>query len=65
MVDIKASYVDVPSFTESYSGVSFGIGLEESLKSIPRLKFKFDFLQLYRGDQLRLNTLNFGVRYVF
>lgn len=65
MVDIRSSYVDVPSFTESFNGVSFGIGLEESPKSIPQLRFKFDFVQLYRGDQLRLNTFNLGARYVF
>lgn len=64
-VDIKSSYVDVPEFTESFSGISFGFGLEEALKSIPRLKFKFDFIQMYRGDRLKLNTFNLGLRYVF
>jgi hypothetical protein len=64
-VDIEASYVDVPSFTESYRGPSFGIGFEEALKSIPQLKFKMDFIQLYRGDQLKINSFNIGFRYVF
>lgn len=64
-VDVEASYIDVPSFTESYRGVSYGIGLEEALKSIPQLKFKIDFIQLYRGDQLKINAYNVGFRYVF
>jgi len=64
-VDIEASYVNVPGFTESYQGVSFGFGLEESLKSIPALKFKIDFIQLYRGDQLTINSYNVGFRYEF
>ena len=64
-VEIEASYVDVPGFSETYRGVSFGVGLEEALKSIPRLKFKMDFIQLYRGDQLKINSYNVGFRYAF
>lgn len=64
-VDIETSYVDVPGFTESFRGVSFGVGFEEALKSIPQLKFKIDFIQLYRGDQLKINSYNVGFRYVF
>jgi hypothetical protein len=64
-VDIEASYVGVPGFTESFRGVSFGAGLEEALKSIPQLKFKMDFIQLYRGDQLTINSYNVGFRYEF
>ena len=64
-VDIEASYVGVPGFTETFRGVSFGVGLEEALKSIPQLKFKMDFIQLYRGDQLKINSYNVGFRYEF
>ena len=64
-VEIEASYVNVPGFSESYRGISYGIGLEEALKSIPQLKFKMDFIQLYRGDQLKINSYNVGFRYEF
>lgn len=64
-VDIETSYVDVPAFTETFRGVSYGVGLEEALKSIPQLKFKIDFIQLYRGDQLKINSYNVGFRYAF
>ena len=64
-VDIESSYVNVPGFTETFRGVSFGAGLEEALKSIPQLKFKIDFIQLYRGDQLSINSYNVGFRYEF
>ena len=64
-VDVEASYVGVPGFTDTFRGVSFGVGLEEALKSIPQLKFKVDFIQLYRGDQLKINSYNVGFRYEF
>ena len=64
-VDIEASYADIPDFTETFRGLSYGIGLEEALKSIPQLKFKMDFMQLYRGDQLNINFYNVGFRYEF
>ncbi|MEN8133800.1 MAG: hypothetical protein ABFS45_27315, partial [Pseudomonadota bacterium] len=54
LINIETSYVNVPGFTETFRGVSFGVGLEEALKSIPQLKFKLDFIQLYRGDQLKI-----------
>ena len=64
-VEVEYSYVQRPSSTEKFSGVSYGIGLEEALKSIPQLKFKLDFIQLYRGDQLKINSFNLGFRYEF
>lgn len=64
-VAIESSYVQVPASTETFRGVSFGVGLEEALKSIPQLKFKVDFIQLYRGDQLKINSFNVGFRYEF
>jgi len=64
-VDITSSYINVPEFTETFSGVSFGLGFEEAFKSIPQLKMKMDIMQLYRGDDLRINTLLLGLRYEF
>ncbi len=64
-VEIESSYIQVPTVTEKFSGISYGVGLEEALKSIPQLKFKVDFIQLYRGDQLKINSFNVGFRYEF
>jgi Outer membrane protein beta-barrel domain len=64
-IDIKYSYIQVPEFTETFRGVSFGFGFEEALKSIPQLKFKIDFVQLYRGDQLNINSFTAGFNYAF
>jgi len=64
-VEIESSYVDVPPFSETFRGVSWGVGLEESLESIPQLKLRADFIQLYRGDRLKINSFNVGVRYEF
>jgi opacity protein-like surface antigen len=64
-VEIESSYVNVPTFSETFSGLSWGVGLEEALESIPQLKFRADFIQLYRGDQLKINSFNVGVRYEF
>ncbi len=64
-VEIKSSYVDVPTFSETFHGVSWGIGIEETLKSIPQLALKADFIQLYRGDKLKINSFNIGIRYEF
>jgi Outer membrane protein beta-barrel domain len=64
-IDIKSSYVQTPEFTETFRGVSYGIGFEEALKSIPQLKFKIDLMQLYRGDQLKINSFTVGFNYEF
>ncbi|VAW60655.1 hypothetical protein MNBD_GAMMA08-2448 [hydrothermal vent metagenome] len=64
-IDIETSYIQVDDFTETYEGVSFGIGFEESLRSLPQLKFKFDAMQLYRGDDLNINYFALGMRYEF
>ena len=64
-VEIESSYPGVSASRETFSGISYGVGLEEALKSIPQLKFKLDFIQLYRGDQLRINSFNVGFRYEF
>ncbi|VAW50519.1 hypothetical protein MNBD_GAMMA06-2258 [hydrothermal vent metagenome] len=64
-VDIKSSYIDIPESTETFRGVSFGIGFEQSLDSIRQLKFKIDLMQMYRGDQLDINAITLGFRYEF
>lgn len=64
-VGIEYSYIQLPTSSEKFSGISYGFGLEEALESIPQLKFRVDFIQLYRGDQLRINSFNAGARYEF
>lgn len=63
--DIVSSYINVPEFSETYEGVSFGVGFEEALQSIPQLKIKLDYIRLYGGDKLDVNSLSLGVRYEF
>ena len=64
-VDIESTYVNVPTSTETIEGISYGIGVEEALQSIPQLKFKVDFIQLYRSDDLSLKLFSVGFRYEF
>jgi len=64
-VNIDYFYPNITDTSDTFEGLSFGIGLEEQFDSIPKLKLKIDWIQLYRGDDLNLNILSFGVRYVF
>lgn len=64
-IEVESTYVNVPTFSETFSGVSWGVGLEESLDSIPELSIRADFIQMYRGDDLTINSINVGVRYDF
>lgn len=64
-INIESSYVQVEPFSETFEGISYGIGFEEAFKSIPKLKLKMDFIQLYRGNELKINTFSLGLRYVF
>lgn len=63
--EVEAEYIQSSDFSETFQGVSFGVGFEESLKSLPQLKFKFDYIRLYNGDQLNIDALSLGVRYEF
>lgn len=64
-VETSSSYTNVPELTEKFRGISYGIGLEEKLESLPKLKFRLDFMQLYRGDRLEINAFTAGFRYAF
>jgi len=64
-IDVDSSYPNTANTTDSFEGVSFGIGVEEAFVSIPDLKIKLDWIQLYRGDQLNINALSLGLRYEF
>ncbi len=64
-VNIKSSYPGTSGTDDTFSGISFGLGLEESFKSIPQLSLSLDWIQLYRGKDLKINATSLGVHYEF
>ena len=64
-IDVDYSYPDIADTSDTFNGASFGIGFEEAFQSIPSLKLKLEVIRLYNGDELNINLLNIGVRYVF
>lgn len=64
-VNIKSSYPGTSGTDDTFSGISAGIGLQEAFKSIPQLKVSFQWLQLYRGQDLRISTTSLGFHYDF
>ena len=63
--DIELIYPSSPVINETYSGVSYGITFEESFGFMPDLKLKFDYIKVYSGDELDINSMQLGLRYVF
>lgn len=64
-VKIDSSYAGIASSSDSYYGVSYGAGLEESFDFMPQLKLTLDWIQLYRGDRLDISSATLGVHYAF
>lgn len=64
-VKIDSSYADITDSSDTFSGLSYGLGLEESFSSIPQLKMTLDWIQLYRGEQININTTSLGIHYEF
>lgn len=64
-IDVDYSYPNTPDTTDTFNGVSFGVGFEEAFQSIPSLKLKLDVIRLYNGDELNVDLLTLGLRYVF
>ena len=64
-IEVESSYPGVPDSSDKFDGFSYGIGLEEAFHSIPNLKMKFDWISLYDGDQITINTTSLGLRYEF
>ncbi len=64
-VEVESMFPGIPNETEQFEGASYGISFEEALTSIPNLKIKFDWIQLYRGSDLNLTVIGLGARYVF
>ncbi len=64
-IKVDSSYPGTQDLSDSFYGMSYGIGFEESFKSIPQLKLSFDWIQLYRGDQIDINAASLGIHYEF
>ncbi len=64
-VDVDSSYPGTADSSDSFRGVSYGIGFEETFKSMPHLKMSFDWIRLYRGDQMNISATSLGVHYEF
>ncbi|MDH5612098.1 MAG: porin family protein [Gammaproteobacteria bacterium] len=64
-IEVESSYPGVPDSSDQFDGFSYGIGLEEAFHSIPNFKMKFDWISLYNGDQITINTTSLGLRYEF
>ncbi len=65
LVNIESSYPGLETAKDDFYGVSYGIGFEESFKSIPRLKLTVDWIKLYHGEQLEIDAASLGVHYEF
>ena len=64
-IEVDSSYPQVLSTSDNFYGVSYGIGFEESFKSAPHIKMSFDWIQLYRGEELNINATSLGIHYEF
>ncbi len=64
-IEVESSYPGVVDSSDTFTGISYGIGFEESFESMPRLKLSLDWIQLYSGKELDINTTSFGVHYEF
>lgn len=64
-VEIESDYPSVATVTDSLDGFSYGLGFEESFDNMRQLKLRAEYLQLYRSEDLTINTFTLGLRYVF
>ncbi len=64
-VNIKSTYPGTAGTDDNFSSLSFGLGLEESFKSIPQLSLSLDWIQLYHGKDLNINATSLGIHYEF
>lgn len=64
-VEVESSYAGIADATDRFSGVSFGIGFEESFEFNPKLKMSLDWIRLYHGDELTISSTSLGLHYEF
>ncbi len=64
-IHVDSSYPGIGDGSDYYYGLSYGIGFEEAFASMPQLKLSLDWIQLYHGDRLRINTTSLGIHYEF
>lgn len=53
------------SSTENFSGNSWGVGFEERLSKKSNFRLHFDYLIHYNQDELKVESYQLGMRYVF
>lgn len=64
-IEVESSYPGIADSTDKFDGVSFGFGFEESFEFNPQFKMSFDWIRLYHGDRLNINTASLGLHYEF
>ncbi len=64
-IEVDSSYPGTADSSDSFQGVSFGLGLEESFNSMPQLKMSADWIRLYQGDDMNITAFSLGVHYDF
>ncbi len=64
-IEVDSSYPGTADSSDSFQGVSFGIGFEESFSAMPQLKMSADWIRLYHGDEMNITAFSLGVHYDF
>lgn len=64
-IEINTAYQGGAVTTSDFSGFSYGVSFKEALQSIPRLSISFEWIKLYHGEDMDINTMNLGFIYEF
>lgn len=64
-VEVDSSYPGLADSSDSFDGLSYGLGFVEAFQSIPQLRLTLDWIQLYDGSEVDIDTFGLGVRYDF
>jgi len=62
--DLSMTGVTVDS-NENFAGTSWGFGFEERLSQASDFRLHFDYISHYKEDELTVDSIQLGVRYVF
>jgi hypothetical protein len=64
-IDVKSKYQGSADAVSNFSGFSYGLSFKEAFQSIPNLSLSFEWIRLYHGDNMDINTMNLGLVYEF
>ena len=64
-IDVKSKYPGRADAVSNFSGFSYGISFKEAFQSIHNLSLSFEWIQLYHGEDIDINTMNLGLLYEF